>query len=158
MSANFELMIRARRGWQAIDFNKIVLYWELLAFLVSSNLKIRYRQTLLPGPWAILPPFMATAIFSYAFRRLASVQSGGLPYQLFAYAGLAAWIFFSTSRTQSSNILIANHQWFRRFIFSPRCSSPWGQPGRFCPTWSLAPRVALMVVYCHSIMAGMKGE
>src|SRR5215468_2960411 len=34
MSATFELTIRPRKGWQAIDFKEIMLYWELLGFLV----------------------------------------------------------------------------------------------------------------------------
>ena len=47
MPSSFEVTIRARTGWQPVDFKEIFLYRELLAFLVWRDIKIRYRQTLL---------------------------------------------------------------------------------------------------------------
>jgi lipopolysaccharide transport system permease protein len=148
MSATFELTIRSRRGWQAVDFKEIVLYWELLAFLVWRDIKIRYRQTLLGGLWAILQPFVAMVIFSFVFNRLAHVQSDGPPYQLFAYAGLAPWTFFSTSVTQSSNSLVANHQLISKVYF-PRMFIPLGSIGAllFDLTLSLGLFAAMMLYY-----------
>jgi lipopolysaccharide transport system permease protein len=125
MSTTFELDIRPRKGWQAIDFREIYLYWELLAFLVWRDVKIRYRQTFLGGAWALLQPFIAMLIFSFIFNRLAHVQSDGPPYKLFAFAGLVPWTFFSTSVTQSSNSLIANHQLVSKVYF-PRIFIPLG--------------------------------
>lgn len=125
MSTTFELTIRPRKGWQPVDFREIYLYWELLAFLVWRDVKIRYRQTLLGGAWAILQPFIAMLIFSFIFNRLAHVQSDGPPYKLFAFAGLVPWTFFSTSVTQSSNSLIANHQLVSKVYF-PRIFIPLG--------------------------------
>src|SRR5262249_54146339 len=75
MSTTFELTIRPRRGWQAIDFREIFLYRELLAFLVWRDVKIRYRQTLLGGLWAVLQPLTAMLIFAFIFNRVAHVQS-----------------------------------------------------------------------------------
>jgi len=128
MSTTFELTIKPRKGWQAIDFKEAYVYRELLAFLVWRDVKIRYRQTLLGGLWAILQPFIAMLIFSFIFNRLAHVQSDGPPYKLFAYAGLAPWTFFSTSVTQSSNSLIANHQLVSKVYF-PRIFIPLGAIG-----------------------------
>jgi lipopolysaccharide transport system permease protein len=128
MSATFELEIRPRRGWQAIDFKEVYFHRELLAFLVWRDVKIRYRQTLLGGLWAILQPFIAMLIFSFIFNRLAHVQSDGPPYKLFAYAGLVPWTFFSTSVTQSSNSLIANQQLVSKVYF-PRIFIPLGAIG-----------------------------
>jgi len=125
MSTTFELIIRPRKGWQPIDLKEIYLYWELLAFLVWRDVKIRYRQTLLGGAWALLQPFIAMLIFSFIFNRLAHVQSDGPPYKLFAYAGLVPWTFFSASVTQSSNSLIANHQLVSKVYF-PRIFIPLG--------------------------------
>ena len=125
MSTTFELTIRPRKGWQPIDFKEIYLYWELLAFLIWRDVKIRYRQTLLGGAWALLQPFIAMLIFSFVFNRLAHVQSDGPPYKLFAYAGLVPWTFFSASVTQSSNSLIANHQLVAKVYF-PRIFIPMG--------------------------------
>ncbi len=125
MSTTFELTIRPRKGWQPIDLREIYLYWELLAFLVWRDVKIRYRQTLLGGAWALLQPFIAMLIFSFIFNRLAHVQSDGPPYKLFAFAGLVPWTFFSAAVTQSSNSLIANHQLVSKVYF-PRIFIPLG--------------------------------
>src|SRR5260370_34950844 len=107
MSTTFELIIRPRRGWQAIDFKEAYLYRELLAFLMWRDIKIRYRQTLLGGLWAVLQPLIAMLIFTFVFNRLAGVKSDGPPYPLFAFAGLAPWTFFSTALSQSSNSLVS---------------------------------------------------
>src|SRR5258708_13159463 len=108
MSSAFELSIRPRKGWQAIDLKEAYLYHELLAFLIWRDVKIRYRQTLLGGAWAVLQPFIAMLIFSFIFNRLPHVQSDGPPYKLFAYAVLSPCTFFSTSVTHSSHTLLPN--------------------------------------------------
>ncbi len=128
MSSTFELTLRPRKGWQPIDFKEAYLYRELLVFLVWRDIKIRYRQTLLGGLWAILQPFIAMLIFSFIFNRLAHVQSDGPPYKLFAYAGLAPWTFFSTAVTQSANSLITSQQLVSKVYF-PRIFIPLGAIG-----------------------------
>jgi len=125
MSGTFELTIRPRKGWQAVDLKEAYLYSELLLFLIWRDIKIRYRQTLLGGLWAVLQPFMAMVIFAFVFNRLAHVQSDGPPYKLFAFAGLAPWTFFSTAVTQSSNSLLANQQLVSKIYF-PRLFIPLG--------------------------------
>ncbi len=149
MSSAFELTIRPRKGWQAIDLKEAYLYRELLAFLIWRDVKIRYRQTLLGGAWAVLQPFIAMLIFSFIFNRLAHVQSDGPPYKLFAYAGLAPWTFFSTSVTQSSNSLLANHQLVSKVYF-PRIFIPLGAIGALLVDlfFSLC-LFAVMMLYYH---------
>jgi len=128
MSTTYELTIGPRKGWQAINFREIILYRELLGFLVWRDIKIRYRQTLLGGLWAVLQPLIAMLIFSFIFNRMAHVQSDGPPYKLFAYAGLAPWTFFSTSVSQSSNSLLTNQQMVSKVYF-PRIFIPIGAVG-----------------------------
>ena len=108
MSAAFELTIRPRKGWQPVDFKELYVYHELLAFLIWRDVKIRYRQTLLGGLWAVLQPFLAMMIFAFIFNRLAHVESDGPPYKLFAFCGLAPWTFFYASVTQTINNLLTN--------------------------------------------------
>lgn len=149
MSTTFELTIRPRKGWQAIDFKEVYLYHELLAFLIWRDIKIRYRQTLLGGMWAILQPFITMLVFTFIFHRIAGVKSDGPPYPLFAYAGLAPWTFFSTSVTQSSNSLIANHQLVSKVYF-PRIFIPLGAIGALLMDLVLSLTMfAGMMVYYH---------
>ena len=46
-STTFELLIKPRRGWEAVDFRELWLYRELFGFLIWRDIKIRYKQTLL---------------------------------------------------------------------------------------------------------------
>ena len=126
--SSFELTIRPRKGWQPVDWKEIFLYRELLAFLMWRDIKIRYRQTLLGGLWAVLQPLIAMLIFTFVFNRLAGVKSDGPPYPLFAFAGLAPWTFFSTALSQSSNSLVANQQLVSKVYF-PRVFIPLGAVG-----------------------------
>jgi lipopolysaccharide transport system permease protein len=149
MSATFELIIRPRRGWQAIDFKEAYLYRELLAFLVWRDVKIRYRQTLLGGLWAVLQPLIAMLIFTFIFNRMAGVKSDGPPYPLFAFAGLAPWTFFSTAVTQSSNSLISNQQLVSKVYF-PRIFIPLGAIGALLLDLLLSlGLLLLMMLYYH---------
>ncbi len=89
-----------------------------------------------------------SAICSVIFNRLANVQSDGPPYKLFAYAGLAPWTFFSTSVTQASNSLVANHQLVSKVYF-PRIFIPLGAIGALLLdlALSLGLFAAMMVYY-----------
>ncbi len=125
MNGSYELVIKPRSGWQPINWHEAYLHRELLGFLVWRDIKIRYRQTLLGGVWAVLQPLMAMLIFTFVFNRLAGVRSDGPPYPLFAFAGLAPWVFFSNALTASSNSLVANQQLVAKIYF-PRIFIPIG--------------------------------
>ena len=138
MTASYELVIKPRSGWQPIDFKEAILHRELLGFLVWRDIKIRYRQTLLGGLWAVLQPLVAMAIFTFVFNRLAGVRSDGPPYPLFALAGLVPWTFFSSGVSTSSNSLVANQHLVSKIYF----------PRVFIPLGSIA---ALVVDLCFSL-------
>lgn len=76
---------------------------ELLYFLVWRDVKVRYRQTLVGVAWAVLQPLLAMVILTLFFGRPAQLPSEGIPYPLFAYAGLLAWTFFANALFSSSN-------------------------------------------------------
>lgn len=125
MASSFELVIKPRRGWQPIDVREVILYRELLGFLVWRDIKIRYRQTALGALWAILQPLVGMVIFTLVFNRMAGVHSDGPPYPLFAFAGLIPWTFFSNGLSTSSNSLIGNQQLVSKVYF-PRIFIPLG--------------------------------
>lgn len=97
--------------------------WELLAFLVWRDLKIRYKQTLLGSAWAVLQPLAAMAVFTVVFGRLARVGSEGVPYSVFAYAGLVGWIYTANAVNQASASLVDNERIISKVYF-PRIVLP----------------------------------
>jgi lipopolysaccharide transport system permease protein len=123
-----ELVIEPRHGWQPVAFREIWHYRDVLRVLVWRDIKIRYRQTLLGGLWAVLQPLIAMAIFTFFFNRMARVASDGPPYQLFAFVGLLPWTFFSNAISLSSNSLITNQTLVSKIYF-PRVFIPLGAIG-----------------------------
>ena len=149
MATSFELVIKPRKGWQPIDFNEVYLHRELLGFLVWRDIKIRYRQTVLGGLWAILQPLTAMLVFTFVFNRLAGIRSDGPPYPLFAFAGLAPWTFFANAVTASSNSLVANQHLVSKIYF-PRVFIPIGSIGALLVDLSLSLRLlACLVIHYH---------
>lgn len=51
-----EFVIEPRSGWQPIFFQELWHYRDVLWVLMWRDIKIRYRQTVLGGLWAVLQP------------------------------------------------------------------------------------------------------
>jgi lipopolysaccharide transport system permease protein len=126
MASTYELVIEPRKGWEAVDWRELWEYRELLGYLIWRDVKVRYKQTLLGGLWAVIQPLVGMVVFGVLFQRVASMQSDGSPYPLFVFAGLVLWTFFSNGVTLSSNSLVGSEQMIRRIYF-PRILVPLGQ-------------------------------
>jgi lipopolysaccharide transport system permease protein len=96
---------------------------ELLHFLALRDLKVRYRQTILGGLWALLQPFLYMVVFSLFFGALAGVPSDGLPYPIFVFAALLPWQFFSNGINAAGNSLVSNSHLISKVYF-PRVLIP----------------------------------
>ncbi len=60
-------VVEPKRGWVPIDFKEIWAYRELLYFLTKRDIKVRYKQTVLGGLWAIIQPSFTMIIFTLFF-------------------------------------------------------------------------------------------
>jgi lipopolysaccharide transport system permease protein len=97
-------------------------YRELLYRFTARDLLLRYKQTAMGFGWAVFMPLVNTAIFSVVFTRVAHVDTGGIPYPVYAFCGLLAWNFFaSTLRTSvaslTTNVTLVTKVYFPREIF-----------------------------------------
>ena len=117
------ISIHPIRSWSILSFKDIWDYRELLFFLTWRDVKVRYKQTVLGAGWAILQPLFMMIIFTIFFGRLAGVDSAGIPYPLFALAGLAPWTFFSNSITASGSSLVGSANLITKVYF-PRLLVP----------------------------------
>jgi len=98
-------------------------YRELLWFLIWRDIKVRYKQTVIGAAWALIQPVATTVVFSMSFGRIGNMPSEGLPYPLFALAGLVPWSYFSAAVGAGSSALIANQQLINKVYF-PRVIIP----------------------------------
>src|SRR6185295_3625391 len=94
------VVIQPSKKWSLLNLKDIWAYRELLFFLTWRDVKVRYKQTALGAAWAILQPLFMMIIFTIFFGRLAGVASSGIPYPLFALAGLVPWTFFANLITK----------------------------------------------------------
>jgi lipopolysaccharide transport system permease protein len=117
------VVIRPGRSWAALDLRGVWTARELLYLLTWRDVKVRYKQTALGASWAVLQPLATMLIFTLFFGRLAKMPSEGIPYPLFAYAGLLPWTFFSNAVTNSGNSLVGNAHLITKVYF-PRMIIP----------------------------------
>jgi lipopolysaccharide transport system permease protein len=83
---------------------------ELLWFLTVRDVKVRYAQTLLGATWTLLQPLILMLVFTIAFQKIANVDTGSVPYPVFALAELIFWTYFSRAVTQGADSLVSNTQ------------------------------------------------
>ena len=99
-------------------------YRELFQVLAWRDLAVRYKQTVIGLPWALIRPFLTMMVFTVIFGRIAKLPSDGTaPYALMVFAGMLPWSFFSTGLTEASNSLINNTNLISKVYF-PRLIVP----------------------------------
>ena len=116
-------IIEPHNGWNAIDLAEVWKYRELLYFLTKRDIKVRYKQTVLGGLWAIIQPFLMMVVFTLFFGRLAKMPSDGIPYPIFVYAGLLPWSYFANALSASGNSLVGSANLVTKVYF-PRLIIP----------------------------------
>jgi len=117
------VIIEPSKGWVALNLRDLWQYRDLLYILTMRDIKVRYKQTLLGASWAIIQPLFTMLIFTLFFGKLAGMPSDGIPYPIFAYAGLLPWTFFSNAVTNSGNSLVGNSNLITKIYF-PRMIIP----------------------------------
>ena len=92
--------------WDSL--RSLVTFRELFWVWTWRNIKVRYKQSILGGLWAILQPLSLMVMFSVIFTYFITIPSDNIPYPLFSYSALLPWTFFSMSISLGANSLINN--------------------------------------------------
>ncbi|HEY2324819.1 MAG TPA: ABC transporter permease [Thermoanaerobaculia bacterium] len=117
------IVIQHSSAWRGIDFREVWRYREMLYFLVWRDVKVRYKQTTLGITWALIQPLLGMIVLAFVFGRVAKLPSEGIPYPLFAFAGLLPWTFFSNAVTNGSMSVINSGNLLTKVYF-PRILIP----------------------------------
>lgn len=91
--------------------------------LAYRDLRVRYAQTFLGLLWALLQPLITLAIFALIFGRGLQVDTGGVPYPVYAMSGLVVWNYFAFVVAQSSQSVIGAQEMVKKIYF-PRLILP----------------------------------
>lgn len=145
-----KLRIEPTQGWVSLRLGELWAYHELIYFLVWRDIKVRYKQTILGGAWAIIQPFLTMLVFSLFFGRLAKVPSDNIPYPIFSYAALVPWTFFANGLSQSSNSLISSSNLIKKVYF-PRLAIPLSSVLSGVVDFLLAGAVLLVMMFYYDV-------
>lgn len=140
------IVIRPSRGWIALGAEELWKHRDLAYFLVWRDLKVRYKQTAFGAGWAILQPVLLMLVFSAFLGRIEGIGTAGVPYPLFALAGLVPWVLFSQSLNGASNSLV-NSQNLISKVYFPRLLLPLSAVASFIIDFLIAAAVLLIVMF-----------
>lgn len=91
-------------------------YRELIRNLVVSDLKARYKNSMLGFVWTLLNPLAMMLVFTVVFSFLSPNQQIE-KYPLFLLCGLLPWNFFADSLGASVNSLVGNANLIKKVYF-----------------------------------------
>jgi lipopolysaccharide transport system permease protein len=115
--------IKSEAAGVQLNLGELWQYRELLYFLTLRDIKVRYKQTVMGVAWVIIQPLLTVLIFTLVFNRFVRLNTGSLPYPLFALSGLLLWLFFANAVTNSTNSLLSNANLITKVYF-PRLFIP----------------------------------
>ena len=115
--------LRAGRASLASSLVELWEHRELVYFLAWRDVRIRYKQAVLGFAWALVRPLLLMAVFTFIFSRIGNVETGGVPYPVFAFVGLLLWTYFSTAVLSASDSLVASANLVSKTYF-PRLALP----------------------------------
>ena len=110
-------------GWRLPDLKELARSIDLVYFLAKRDVTVRYKQTAVGAVWAVLQPLLLAGIFSLFLGQLTDIPSDGVPYALFALAGMTMWLFLSGAINRSAESTIASRDLIAKVYF-PRLIVP----------------------------------
>ena len=97
----------------------LVRYRGLIQTLVARDLKARYRGSVLGFFWSFVNPLLLLLVYSFVFTVIMPQMHPEeiRPYGLFFFCGILPWTWFSSSLTESANVLISGGNLIKKVLF-----------------------------------------
>ena len=132
------------KSWTLPRLRDVWRHRELVYFLGRRDVAVRYKQTIMGVLWVVLQPLLLALIFSVFLGLLARhVPSEGVPYPVFALAGMTMWLFLATALSKCSESTISNAPLISKVYF-PRLVIPFS--ALLQPAVDFAAAVVVLVV------------
>jgi lipopolysaccharide transport system permease protein len=101
---------RSPARWQ----RQMIYYSDLIRELVSRDLKLLYKRSVLGIGWTLLSPLLQLAVFTFVFRAILAVN---VPhYASFAFSGILIWTWTQSALFHATGLITGN----RALIRQPR--------------------------------------
>lgn len=95
----------------------------LVLSFVRRQYQLRYRQSIAGFGWALIPPLVSLFVATVVFDKVIGVDTGDVPYSLFALAGLVPWAFFGSTLSTGVPSVAMQQMMITRLAF-PRATIP----------------------------------
>ncbi len=94
-------------------------YRGLIQTLVARDLKARYRGSVLGFFWSFVNPLLLLLVYSFVFTVIMPAMHPEeiRPYGLFFFCGILPWTWFSSSLSESANVLISGGNLIKKVLF-----------------------------------------
>jgi lipopolysaccharide transport system permease protein len=145
-----ELVIAPPTGWSPLQLKELWEHRELMYFLTKRELQVRYKQSFFGVSWAVLQPLVFAFIFALFFSQLFSAKQEGLPYAVFAIAGLVPWQFTSGAITNGANSLVQDANLISKVYF-PRLALPISKALSLIIDLAIATPVVLILALAYGV-------
>jgi len=117
---------------------------QLVVLLVSRELKVRYKRSILGVLWTMLNPLLLMVVYAVVFT---TIMPAAMPnFAIFLLAGLLPWIYFSTALLQGLMSVLVNQELVRK-VRVPQAVFPISVVGSNLVNLglSLLPLIAMML-------------
>ena len=101
------------------NLRQLLRYRGLVQSLVARELKARYRGSVLGFFWSFINPLLLLSIYTFVFKFVLPGQHPAEiePYALFMFCGILPWTWFSSSLSESANVLIGHGNLIKKVLF-----------------------------------------
>jgi len=143
--------IAPSRGIAKLGLSELWRYRDLAYFFVWRDIKVRYKQTMFGGAWAIIQPLVLMLVFTFVFGIVLNVETPpGVPKPLFYYTGLVPWTLFSAAFGGASASLTGNSSLVRKIYF-PRLILPISAMGSSLLDFVIALSFVFVMMFGYGI-------
>lgn len=147
-------IVEPHRGWRRFSLKPVWDYRELVYFFVWRDLKVRYKQTILGGLWAVLQPFLMMVVFTIFFGRVLGISTDGTPKPIFYYSGLLPWTYFANAVVTSTNSIVANRGLITK-VFFPRLIFPISSVVSGLADFTIAFAILIVLTFAFGLTPGL---
>ncbi len=148
-------VIKPEKGLFDLDLRELWAYRELLLVLVSRDVKVRYKQTVLGIAWAVIQPITTMIIFSVIFGNFAKIPSDGYAYPVFVYTALLPWGLFSTAVSSSANSMVGSAHLVSKVYF-PRILIPVSSVGAALVDFAISTLILFSLMLFFGVEFSLK--
>ena len=148
LAPRYKTVIDADKKGISINLKELVKYKDLFLLLAYRDYRVRYAQTLIGFAWAFIQPLATLLIFIVVFGKAIQVDTGNIPYPVFAVAGMIGWSYFSFVLNQAGGSIIGSQEMVKKIYF-PRLVIPLSKAlvGLVDFTISFIITVVFMIIY-----------